>query len=233
LTVDESFPVRIGICSEYFFANLYPQVESPVRKALGLLEERFGSIRSLEWPALQALDNIGMVIAFAEASSYHEEWMNTRPSDYGEDTLLRLRKGLTISAVEFLRCRGLQSQLRQEAEALFEKIDILAYPTLPYVGARIGEDKVSTGLGEEDVRSASIRFNRLANLIGYPAISLPCGFSDQGLPIGLQLMAGPFKERLLLKVAHAYEAQTDWHLRSPSLVDLVDTSRITQMHPNS
>jgi aspartyl-tRNA(Asn)/glutamyl-tRNA(Gln) amidotransferase subunit A len=210
-------PVRIGICPEFFFGNLHPQVDGPMRKALRFFEEHFGSMRSLEWPTLHSIDTIGTVIAFAEASSYHEDWMRNRPRDYGEETLLRLRKGLTFSAVDYLRCQRLQKQLLQEAEELFGNIEILAYPTLPFVGARIGEDKVCTGSGEEDVRSSSIRFNRLANLIGYPAISLPCGFSDQGLPIGLQLMAGPFQECLLLKVAYLYEVHTDWHLRQPGV----------------
>jgi aspartyl-tRNA(Asn)/glutamyl-tRNA(Gln) amidotransferase subunit A len=93
---------------------------------------------------------------------------------------------------------------------LFREIDLLAYPTLPFAGARIGAEKVPTGSGEEDVRVASIRLNRPGNLTGYPAISIPCGLTAGHLPVGLQLMAAPFRESLLLQVAHWYEQEAAW-----------------------
>lgn len=213
----EPTAVRLGVCPPFFFDNLHPEVLDAVRGAIRTLETRWGAVREVVWPSLEHSSLVGTVVAFVEASSYHEDWIRSRPGDYEREVLQRLRMGMMFLATDYLRCQRIRQKILEEASEVFRQIDVLVYPTLPFTGAKIGAESVRTGKGEEDVRSASIRFNRPANLTGYPALSLPCGFSSEGLPIGLQLMAAPFQEALLLQVAHFYESQTDWRHRHPAM----------------
>ena len=203
--------VRLGICRDSLFENLHPEVERCFQQAVSLLEERFGSVREIRWPLLKQVLLLGNVISFAEAASVHEEWVRKQPEDYSREVLSRLRLGMTFMATDYLRGQRIRSQLLTQGEEVFREIDLLVYPTLPFAGARIGANNVSIGDGEEDIRVASIRLNRLGNLTGYPAISIPCGLTSQHLPVGLQLMAAPFRETQLLQVAHWYELETAWH----------------------
>ena len=95
------------------------------------------------------------------------------------------------------------------------RVDAILAPTAPIVAPRIGEERVRIGSEEESVRSALLRLNRPANLTGLPAISLPCGFTRAGLPVGLQLIGRAFDETTLLRIAQAYERATEWHKQHP------------------
>jgi aspartyl-tRNA(Asn)/glutamyl-tRNA(Gln) amidotransferase subunit A len=203
--------VRLGICRDNLLENLHPDVERCFQEAVRLLEKRFGNVREIHWPLLDQVSLLGNVIAFAEAASIHEEWVRKQPEDYSREVLSRLRLGMTFLATDYLRGQRLRSPILAQGEEVFRGIDLLVYPTLPFAGARIGAETVATSHGEEDVRVASIRLNRLGNLTGYPAISIPCGLTPQNLPVGLQLMAAPFQESIMLQVAHWYERETAWH----------------------
>jgi aspartyl-tRNA(Asn)/glutamyl-tRNA(Gln) amidotransferase subunit A len=98
-----------------------------------------------------------------------------------------------------------------------ESVDLLLTPTTPIVAARIGEDTVRYGGGEEPTLMAMIRCTAPFNATGLPALSLPCGFTRAGLPVGLQLVGRPFDEATVLRAAHAYERATEWHERKPPL----------------
>lgn len=202
--------VRLGICRDTLLENLHPEVEQCFQTAVTVLEKRFGRVREVQWPLIKQVPLLGNIVAFAEAASVHEEWVRKRPEDYSREVLSRLRLGMTFLATDYLRAQRIRSQVLAQGEELFRDIDLLVYPTLPFAGAGIGAEKVPTGSGEEDVRVASIRLNRLANLTGYPAISIPCGLTERQLPVGLQLMAAPFRETLLLQVACWYEQETGW-----------------------
>ena len=203
--------VRLGICRDNLLENLHPEVERCFQEAVQILEKRFGCVREVHWPLLNQISLLGIVISFAEAASVHEEWVRKQPEDYSHEVLSRLRLGMTFLATDYLRGQRLRSQVLAHGEEVFREIDLLVYPTLPFAGARIGSETVATGQGEEDVRVASIRLNRLGNLTGYPTISIPCGLTPQHLPVGLQLMAAPFRESILLQAAHWYEQETAWH----------------------
>jgi aspartyl-tRNA(Asn)/glutamyl-tRNA(Gln) amidotransferase subunit A len=103
---------------------------------------------------------------------------------------------------------------------VLEKVDVLVTPTLPVVPPRIAEKELKIGRRKEPVRSILLRFTRPGNLTGLPAISLPCGFTPDRIPIGMQIFARRFDEPTLLRVAQAYEQATSWHEISPSEINL-------------
>ncbi len=98
-----------------------------------------------------------------------------------------------------------------------ESVDVLVTPTTPITAARIGEDSIAYGGSEEPVLVAMIRCTAPFNATHLPALSLPCGFTRAGLPVGMQIAGRPFDEATVLRVGHAYEQATEWHLRTPGL----------------
>jgi len=98
-----------------------------------------------------------------------------------------------------------------------ESVDLLVTPTTPIVAARIGQEMIRYGGIEESILSAMIRCTAPFNATGLPALSLPCGFTRAGLPVGLQLAGRPFDESTVLRAGHAYEQATQWHLRTPPI----------------
>ncbi len=120
-------------------------------------------------------------------------------------------------AADYLHAFDVKRKITQEFDAVFENVDAILTPTLPIAASRIGEKEVVIGGEKETVRSAFVRLNRPANLTGHPAISIPCGFTRAGLPIGLQLIGPHWSEARLLSIALAYEDATEWHKRRPPL----------------
>ena len=125
--------------------------------------------------------------------------------------------GRAMSGPDYLMAQQARRAIVERTRALYDRIDMLATPTSPVPAPPIGVEQVRVGSGTEPVRSAMGRLCRLGSLSGFPAVAVPCGFTRDGLPISLHLMAAPWQERTALKVAHAYERATDWHTRRPPL----------------
>jgi aspartyl-tRNA(Asn)/glutamyl-tRNA(Gln) amidotransferase subunit A len=124
--------------------------------------------------------------------------------------------GATILGTDDLKAQRARGLLVEETLRLFDELDALLTPTAPIAAPRQDENLVRWPDGtEEDVRGATLRFTRPFNLLGFPALSVPCGFTEAGLPIGLQVVARPFAEPTVLRVGHAYEAATRWGARRP------------------
>ncbi len=160
----------------------------------------------------------GAAILFAEAAAYHEPWLRTRPQDYGPLILGRLRVGTTILATDLLQAQRARGVLVAQTAALFDRFDALLTPAVPIGAPRQDETTIQWPDGVvEDIRGTTLRYTRPFNLLGFPAISVPCGFTADGLPIGLQVVGRPFAEATVLRVARAYEAAADWGARRPVL----------------
>jgi aspartyl-tRNA(Asn)/glutamyl-tRNA(Gln) amidotransferase subunit A len=109
----------------------------------------------------------------------------------------------------------LRSLIRQEMAVALRRVDALVTPTVPIPAPRLGQTTVDIGQETVDIMSTLSRLTRPANLTGFPAISVPCGFTRGGLPIGVQLIGRPFAEATILQLAYAYEQETTWHQRQP------------------
>ncbi|MGH7838260.1 MAG: amidase, partial [Candidatus Binataceae bacterium] len=205
--------------NEYFFERVDPEIVRAVEKAGEALESLGGRSLKISLPHLNASTASSTVIALAEAADYHESqgWFPARAGEYSEDLKLRLQQGSELRAVDYLAASRQRTAVVRDFDAAFERVDILIAPTTPVAAPPFGTREVCVSGQTEGVRAALLRLNRPANYTGHPAISVPCGFTREGLPIGLQLIGPRYGEAKLLAIAHAYEAATLWHARRPAL----------------
>ncbi len=172
-------------------------------------------VEEVSVPQVQSTTGASTAIMFAEAASYHEETLRTRPQDYGPDVRARLEQGLRIPATDYLKGQRFRQRLVEGFLALMERYDAIACPTVPAVAPRLGQDMVQYDGLAEPIPATATRHTRLFNLTGQPTVSIPCGFDSNGMPIGMQIATAPFADATALRIAHAYQMSTDWHMRLP------------------
>ncbi len=209
--------LRVGVPKEYFEAPLDPQVERAVRKAVEVLAGLGATVTEVSWPMFQQSGAISTTILMAEAAAYHANLVRTRGVQLSPPVRLRLEAGLFISAADYLQAQRARSLFCRQSLDLLREVDVLAGPTEPITAHRIGDTKAQVGDTVMGSIPALTQYTRGFNLNGFPAITVPCGFSEDGLPIGLQLAGRLFDEETVLRAAHAYEQATDWHKRRPVL----------------
>jgi aspartyl-tRNA(Asn)/glutamyl-tRNA(Gln) amidotransferase subunit A len=200
---------RIGIPKEFFFEALDSEVAKAFESARRTLEKKGARLKEVSLPFLKETEDAGNQIAWAEATVYHQNagWYPQRAAEYGEDVRSRLEMGTKVTAVEYLRAR----EFRERCKALFHEamrannVAALVVPTTPIAAPKIGEEKVDIGGKEYATRALLLRLNRPANLIGVPAISLPCGKTKGRLPVGLQFIGDWTDEALLLGLARDFQ----------------------------
>jgi aspartyl-tRNA(Asn)/glutamyl-tRNA(Gln) amidotransferase subunit A len=207
--------LRLGIPQEYFFEMLDPEVEGAVHQAIEVMRGLGAAVHQVSWPSLRYATLAALIIVLAEASAFHDTWIRTRPQDYQPDVALRLKWGLLLPASAYLKAQRLRALMCREVAQLWRQVDILVTPATMMAAPRPGETHVRIGNRQMSTREALLRPMRPFNLTGLPAMSVPCGFTSTGLPIGLQIAGKPFDETTVLRVAHAYEQHTDWHRRRP------------------
>ena len=233
LTVDVKGLVA-GIPEEYFVSGVDPEIESAVRKAIDLLEKLGIGIEKIPLPHTEYAVAVYYIIATAEACSnlarydgvkygYRyggsskpsllEMYEKTRAEGFGEEVKRRIMLGTyTLSAgyydAYYLKAQQVRTLIKQDFEKVFEKCDCIISPTTPTAAFRIGE-KIDDPLQ----MYLSDIFTIPANLAGIPAVSIPCGFTGENLPIGLQIMGRAFDEETILRIAYAYEQSTNWHIK--------------------
>lgn len=213
----------LGIPKEFFLEVLDPEVEAAFESALQLLEKHGARFKEVSMPQVQETEDAGNQIARAEATLYHQQagWYPERAAEYGEDVRVRLEMGTKITAVNYLAAREFREKFKasfHDALAVNE-IDALVVPTTPIPAPRIGEESVSVKGVTHATRALLLRLNRPANLAGVPAVSVPCGLSNGGLPIGLQFIGDWTDEPLLFELARRFEREFSWIAR-PELESL-------------
>jgi len=207
--------LRLGVPREFFFDAVEPEVESAVRAAIATLEGLGVTVEEISLPHIHYTPGAFSAIIQSEAAAFHEPWLTTRPQDYGADVRARLEAGRTILATQYVNAQRARTVIKGDFERALAKVDAIATPTVPAVAVPIGEETVQIKGKTYELRPTANRLTSPINMTGLPAISLPCGFSANGLPIGMQLVGRAFDEPMLLTLAHAYEASTEWHNRQP------------------
>jgi aspartyl-tRNA(Asn)/glutamyl-tRNA(Gln) amidotransferase subunit A len=199
--------LRVGVPREYFYDDLDSEVASSVEHALRAIESLGVELRKLklEIPTDRTLQA-------AESYAYHVDKVARSPELYQPETLRRIRSGEKVSAPEYIRRLQELKHARREITAIFANVDVLITPTMPMPAPAIADLKSNP----EALRPAELRLlrnTRPFNVWGLPAISVPCGFTQTGLPIGLQIAGPHWREDSVLRLAHAYEQATAWHKR--------------------
>jgi aspartyl-tRNA(Asn)/glutamyl-tRNA(Gln) amidotransferase subunit A len=209
--------LRIGIPREFFEAPLDPEVAAAVGRAINRLGELGATTTEVSFPMFQHSQAISGTILMAEAAACHRELLAREGNKLYPPVRLRLEAGLFITAVDYLKAQQARSVFNREARQLLGEVDLLAGPAEPVTAPLILAEEVQAGDRSIGTTAALTQYTRPYNITGFPAITVPCGFSQAGLPIGLQLAGRPFDELTVLRAAHAYEQSTDWHRRRPPI----------------
>jgi aspartyl-tRNA(Asn)/glutamyl-tRNA(Gln) amidotransferase subunit A len=196
--------LRLGFPETFFFEELDPDVESAVRGALARAASLGAEVKPVFVPDMEAVNTVARLILLSEASAVYETQLENR-ARFGADVRILLDQGLLIPATDYINAQRLRRKIRGDFAKLWSEVDVMITPTTPNTAPRIGEMTVRLGGRDEDVRLATTRLVRGFNLLGYPALSIPCGLSSSGLPIGLQIVGPPFEEGVVLQVGAALE----------------------------
>ncbi len=210
--------LRLGWPREYFWERLDPQVRAITEKAARGFEKLGVIMEEVSLPHIGDSVEPSTQIALAEARHYHESqgWFPARAADYSEEVRKRLEMGADVRATDYIRALETMRVVRADFDSVLARVDAIVAPATPFAAPEIGQKVVRLGDEEEPVRGALVRMNRPANFTGLPAISVPCGFTESGLPVGLQLIGRAFDEAGLLRLAHLYEQSHSWHTRHPT-----------------
>ena len=211
---------RLGWPKDFFFERVHPEIQAAIEAAAKKFQSLGARIEELTLPHLADSVDRATNMVVAEASYYHESqgYYPARAADYGEDVRGHLEWGHDLRAVDYLGGVEARQLVQADFDAAFKKVDAIIAPTSPIPAPPIGEKEIRVeGERETAVRAELLRMTRPSNLTGLPAISIPCGFTREGLPIGMQLIGKRWGEAGLLAIALAYEEATDWHHRHPAL----------------
>jgi aspartyl-tRNA(Asn)/glutamyl-tRNA(Gln) amidotransferase subunit A len=209
--------LRIGLLRSFFLEGAGTAPRAAVEAAVKVLEGQGATVEPVDLVKVGLAPAASHAVLAPEAYAYHEEWLKTRAAEYGPDVRERLRVGAFVTGAEYLKGQRLRALLRNEVDAALARLDVLVAPTTAMAATAVGQAEVAIGGETFPVRATLIRFTRPFNLSGHPAASVPCGFTDDGLPLSLQIVGRPFDEATVLRVADAYQRLTDWHTRRPSL----------------
>ena len=200
----------LGIPKEFFFDAISPEVQASFESTLKILRKRGFAIKEVSIPLLNETETAGNNIAWAEATRYHQKvgWFPKNSADYGEDVRARLEIGARVAATTYLEAMESREKFITQFHSVLSetKVDALAVPTTPISAPLIGEESTTINGKDHATRALLLRLNRPANLAGTPAISVPCGLSPSGLPLGLQLIGASSSEPELTAISYAIES---------------------------
>jgi aspartyl-tRNA(Asn)/glutamyl-tRNA(Gln) amidotransferase subunit A len=206
--------LRVGLPRPYFFDELDPQVQAATDAALSVLLGLGAITIDTE---IETGNDISIPVLQAEAYAFHQASVQSSPERYDPQTLRRIRAGAEITTAAYILARRRMEELRRSAGEVFEKVDVLLTPT-----TRVPPFTIADLQDPDQLRPRELRMllnTRPFNALGLPTLSVPCGFTDGGLPLGMQITGPAGGERLVLDLGHAFEQATEWRLRSPPASD--------------
>ena len=210
--------IRLGVPHNQFLTMMEPDVGAAIQDALGVLKQAGATMVDVRFPPLDPVIGAHRAIIFSEAAAAHEELIRTRAAELSDEVRPLLQSGLFLTATQYLAGQQARRKTIAAYRELWRSFDVLVTPTSPIAAPLIGATSTQLGGKEIPLVRAFLDLTLPFNLTGQPAISVPCGFTRAGLPIGLQLVGRPFDEATLFRVAAAYEAATDWHSRKPPIL---------------
>lgn len=210
--VDDVEGLRIAVGVGEFIESSEPEVWDAIQSAIRVFESMGCRIQkvNVDWMREAALANKTMTQS--DGATVHRDRLKEHPEMFGDDIRRRLEDGAKTTSTEYSLARRMQAEVRKRCELFFESYDVLITPTTPIAAPTIA--------GNDAVEQAGrlTRFTAPFNLAGLPALSMPCGFTKDGLPIGMQIVAAAWKDAKVLNAGYAYEQMTDWHMQKPKTI---------------
>lgn len=208
--------VRIGIPTSYFFDRAQSEVDATVRSALDVLADLGAELREVAVPEVDHSSAAAALIYYAEATAYHDDdLMAGRGSLYTSRVHRFLELGNFVLGRDYLQAQRFRNFIGQRFAELLREVDFLVMPTQPITATPMGQALVDIRGVEQPVYLSLLRNTEPFNLAGLPALSVPCGFASNGMPVGMQIAGRAFDEAGVLRIGHAFQEATDWHLRRP------------------
>jgi aspartyl-tRNA(Asn)/glutamyl-tRNA(Gln) amidotransferase subunit A len=210
--VDDMEGRRIALGVGEYIDGAEPEVVAAVCETAGVFEAMGCKVQevNVDWMREAALANKTMTQS--DGAAVHRDRLREHPDMFGDDIRRRLEDGARTTSTEYILARRTQTEIKKRLEQFFESYDLLLTPTTPIAAPTVeGHDAVEQA-------GRLTRFTAPFNLAGLPAVSVPCGFTKSGLPIGLQIVSRAWADSKVLNAGYAYEQSTDWHLRIPPLV---------------
>ncbi|HEY0580708.1 MAG TPA: amidase, partial [Chloroflexota bacterium] len=220
--------LRVAVPRELLHEGVDAEMRGPVEKAIQSLA---GVVRSVEEVSIPNVDDMlaaQLVIMFSEASTIHQPWLRTRAADYAPLTRDRLEAGSALLATHYLSAQRVRRSIIDQFTALHERVDLLVLPSVPVAAMALGDTTLRIDGESVDVFHGLIRVTGPFNVTGAPAVSVPCGWTPDGLPVGLQLAGRPFEDHVVLAAARAYERGSTAELRFPNLAQQAVTSEVAE-----
>ena len=205
---------RIGLPRKFFLENLEEGVGSAVEAAAQQLAALGADIVDVELEGAESAQQSVMPMVWADAYQYHRERAETSPAQFGQDVLDRILLGKDITGYEYATALRARDGWNRIVDRVLEQVDVILTPTTPITAPLVEEssDMLST-------THHLTRFTYLFSWSGLPGLSVPCGFTSAGMPIGMLLNGRPWEETLLFQIGHSYQSDTDWHNRRPPLLN--------------
>jgi aspartyl-tRNA(Asn)/glutamyl-tRNA(Gln) amidotransferase subunit A len=209
---------RIGISELYLRQHVDPAVQLQVDRAIATFEGLGATVAEITLPPPSEAVTALLAILMPEATVYHLPWLREQPENYSSAVRERLELGAVTPAVSYIQGQQVRRRIVDEFLAAMEPVDLLVTPTGPTAATLLEGDLITGDEADPQVLAALIHFCGPFNLTGFPAVSVPCGFTGSMLPVGMQLVAKPWQEHSLLAAAHAYEQVTSWHRQLPTVL---------------
>ena len=203
--------LRIGVPTAFYVDDLDPEVARVLDETLAVLKREGAEIVKVELPDQRQLTAACQFVLATEAAAFHKRWMIERPEDYGAQVLMRLQNGLAISAVSYLEAMRWRGPALAAYLAAVDGVDAVIAPVAPMPAPTIAESDVGNSHDAEAVIQRLTRFTRPINYLGLPSLSIPTGFTNNGLPVGMQLIGRSFDEAMLVRIGAAFQRATDFH----------------------
>ena len=204
--------LRIGLPKNFYLDHLHPEIEKAFETAAKYLEALGAELVEIEVPGAEEAQHWATVCIFSDACAFHYDRLKQQPEKFSKGVFERMTTGFSYTNIDYANAIRAREVWKQTLFKVFNSVDIILSPTLPTLVPPVEEDKSLLQATKDATR------NTYAGALGQiPGLSIPCGFTSDGLPIGLQLEAAWWKDPLLLRAGYTFQRETDWHLKTPKI----------------
>jgi aspartyl-tRNA(Asn)/glutamyl-tRNA(Gln) amidotransferase subunit A len=202
--------MRIGVMKRWFFDDIHPDLKLSLEKAIGIYRELGVDIVDIDLGDVEnAQQMLGFRIILADAYALHEKQLALRRQDYGQDLLIRYDIGKNVTGAQYAEALRWIENFQLRLEPVWRSVDAMLHPTVPFPAPEIA------GMDYSNAIRAIPKFTSVFAAAGAPALALPCGFTESGMPLSMEIAAAPFAEEKVLRLGHAFQQVTNHHLREP------------------